>query len=119
MLPCSGAEAIWPMTFSARRHCRRSLRRCPNGWAPSRSGVAARDFLMPSRRSIRRLRHMDWIFFHFRQSFRTDDGVFAKTTKLPKQTRFVENRSPAETLVGRTGLGKRYYEIITAVITQD
>jgi hypothetical protein len=61
---------------------------------------------------------MDWIFFHFRQSFRTDDSVFAKTTKLPKQTHFVENRSPAETLVGRSGLGKRYYEIITAIHTQ-
>jgi hypothetical protein len=59
---------------------------------------------------------MDWIFFHFRQSFRTDDSVFAKTTKLPKQTRFVENRSHAEAPVGRSGLGKRYYEIITTTI---
>jgi hypothetical protein len=61
---------------------------------------------------------MDWIFFQFKQSFRTDDSVFAKTTKLPKQTRFVENRAPAETPVGRFGLGKRYYEITTIVITQ-
>ena len=56
---------------------------------------------------------MDWIFFHFRQSFRTNDSVFAKTTKLPKQTHFVENRSSAESPAGRSGLGKRYDEIIT------
>jgi hypothetical protein len=62
---------------------------------------------------------MDWIFFHFRQSFRTDDSVFAKTAKLPKQTGFVENRSPTEAIAGRSGLGKRYYEIITTVITQN
>jgi hypothetical protein len=60
---------------------------------------------------------MGWIFFHFRQSFRIDDSVFAKTTKLPKQTRFVENRLPAEAPVGRSDIGKRYYEIITTTIT--
>jgi hypothetical protein len=61
---------------------------------------------------------MDWIFFHFRQSFRTDDSVFAKTAKLPKQLRFIENRLPAETSVGRIYIEKRYYETITIVITQ-
>ena len=61
---------------------------------------------------------MDWIFFHFRQSFRTDDSVFAKTAKLPKQLRFIENRLPAETSVGRIYIEKRYYETITTNTSQ-
>jgi len=43
---------------------------------------------------------MDWMFFHFRQSFRTNDSVFAKTTKLPKQTHFVEIGNAEVTLSG-------------------
>jgi hypothetical protein len=56
---------------------------------------------------------MDWIFFRVRRSFRTDDSVFAKTAKSPKQLRFIENRLPAETSVGRIYIEKRYYETIT------
>jgi hypothetical protein len=61
---------------------------------------------------------MDWIFFRVRRSFRADDSVFAKTAKLPKPPRFIENRLPAETSVGRIYIEKRYYETITIVITQ-
>ena len=57
---------------------------------------------------------MDWIFFRVRRSFRIDDSVFAKTAKLPKQHRFIENRLPAETSVGR--IEKRYYETITTEV---
>jgi hypothetical protein len=60
---------------------------------------------------------MDWIFFRVRRSFRTDDSVFAKTAKLPKHPRFIENRLPAETSVGRIYIEKRYYETITTTIT--
>lgn len=56
---------------------------------------------------------MDWIFFRVRRSFRTDDSVFAKTAKLPKRPRFIKNRLPAETSVGRIYIEKRYYETIT------